>query len=292
MATHPQRRARSRNTTAKLIELAHARVDERGRWSSAASVLEFQRTMRLLGHWLQPRSRLLELGATSSLYTTALARRGHRMSFISARKESLQKARRELNEHNLEDAVELIYAPHLGALPLEAHIPFDAVLIFEPLLHLLKEDARTQMAREAVRMLRENGHIILHFFPPASGYIRALKLAESHPDTIDEATLDRVFESHILRSDNAASALQFEPEFYISLDEITELFAPLGVQYQDAQSLNGIAARREAEFLELGDESPRLFEVCRDLLEQSSRDPEIIATGDRAAWVGRKVLRH
>ncbi|AWV90507.1 class I SAM-dependent methyltransferase [Bradymonas sediminis] len=292
MATHPQGRAQPRAIAAKLIELAHARVDERGRWSSAARVLEFQRTMRLLGEQIQPRSRLLELGATSTLYTTALARRGHRMTVVSTRQAYLQKARRELNEHALADQVRLIFLPTLGALPMQTLAHFDAVLIFEPLLHLLDDDERRRMAGEAVRLLRNDGHIIVHFFPPASGYIRALKLAETHPDQIDEATIDRVFESHILSSEDTAGALQFEAEVYLSLDEVTELFASLGVEFQDAQSLNGIAARREAEFLELGDESPRLFEVCRDLLEQSSRDPEIIATGDRAAWVGRKVRRH
>jgi|SRR5690554_2065817 len=292
MATHPQRHAQPHTIAAKLIELAHARVDERGRWSSAARVLEFQRTMRLLGEQIQPRSRLLELGATSTLYTTALARRGHQMTVVSTRQAYLQKARRELNEHALADQVRLIYLPTLGALPMQTLAHFDAALIFEPLLHILEDDARRRMAGEAVRLLRNDGHIIVHFFPPASGYIRALKLAETHPDQIDEATIDRVFDSHILSSEDAAGTLQFEAEIYLSLDEVTELFASLGVEFQDAQSLNGIAARREAEFLALGDESPRIFEVCRDLLEQSSRDPEIIATGDRAAWVGRKVTRH
>lgn len=291
MATHPQR-ARSTRATARLIELAHARVDERGRWNSAARSLEFQRTMRLLSQHLQPRSRLLELGATSSLYSSALARRGHQMTFLSTRPQSLQKARREFNEHHLQAHIDLVHTPQLGALPLRARDAFDAVLIFEPLLHLLEADARTRMAREALRVLREGGQLIAHFFPPASGYIRALGLAEIYPDEIDEASIERVFETHILRCDTAPAGLQFEPEYYMSLAEVSELFVPLGVKFLDAQSLNGIAARREAEFLKLGDESPRIFEVCRDLLEQSSRDPEIIATGDRAAWVGRKMLRH
>src|SRR5690554_5602607 len=204
MATHSQRDA-SKRATAKHIELAHARVDERGRWNSAARALEFQRTMRLLGEHLQPRSRLLELGATSSLYSSALARRGHQMTFISTRPKSLQKARRELNEHHLETHVGLLHASHLGALPLETRVDFDAVLIFEPLLHLLEADARAEMAREALRVLRDEGHLIVHFFPPASGYIRALKLAEIYPDEIDEASIERVFDTHILSHEKPGS---------------------------------------------------------------------------------------
>lgn len=292
MATHPPWQARPETTPAELKIMTHTRVDERGRWSSAARTLEFNRTMRVLANKLEPRSQLLVLGVSRNPYTSALAHRGHQVTLLCTQHQALEHTRRELKERNLQDCAKLIYVTGLNALPLASNDDFDAVLMFEPFLHLLEASQRSKLAAESVRALREEGHIILHFFPPASGYIRALKLAEAYPNQINEASIERVFDSHILRSDNPGAGLRFKPEFYISLAEINELFEPLGVRCLDAQSLNSIAARHESAFLELGDESPRIFEVCRDLLEQTSREPDIIATGGRASWVGQKIVRN
>lgn len=275
--------------TTKPILDYYAQYDEWGRLTTPAGRLEFDRCMRILGQWLPPQSRILDLGGGPGRYTIALARRGHRVSLVDLSDKHVRRARRELSEHDLLERVDTIAQGDARSLETFEADSFDAVVAFGPFYHLVERGDRADAAAEIARVLDDRGLVFAQFLPPASGFVRLIDRAADHPERIDAQAIDTALSDHVFHN---PSDQGFQEGYYAEADEIAELFGELGFDEQDRLSVRGVAAGREDKLLRMRDESPALYQKCYELLDRTARRPEVIAMGQIAVWVGRKRPRH
>ncbi len=263
----------------------YAQYDEWGRLETPSGKLEFQRCMRLLGEYLEPHSHILDLGGGPGRYTIALARRGHQMTLVDLSAKHVRQARRKLVEHDLLERVDTVEQRDARSVDGLADDSFDAVVAFGPFYHLVEADGRRQAAGEIARLVRDDGLVFVQYLPPVSGYVRLLERAAEDPEQVDEAAITRAVGERIFQNPSDSG---FQEGYYADTAEISELFGAVGIEQVDAVSVRGIAAGREDKLVRLQEESPRLYEKIMDLVEETARLPEVIATGQIAVWVGRK----
>lgn len=133
--------------------------NEEGRLTSRHGSVEFFTTMKFIHDCLRPGMRVCEVGAGTGRYTLALAKEGYEVSAI------------ELVEHNLDilksgiqpgfrvnaeqgDALDLSRFPDNS---------FDLTLVLGPMYHLYNDEDKVQALREAVRITKKGGYILVAY---------------------------------------------------------------------------------------------------------------------------------
>jgi SAM-dependent methyltransferase len=141
---------------------------EIGRLAQGSGPIEAARTQELLGRYLPEHSAILDVGGGPGFYADWLARLGHQVRLLDPVPLHVQEARRVAGdpprfEADLGDARDLPAAD--GS--------FDVVLVMGPLYHLVDEEDRVTVLREARRVCRDGGRVVAtaisHFAPALDG---------------------------------------------------------------------------------------------------------------------------
>lgn len=267
----------------------YARYDEWGRLDTPAGRLELQRCLQILERHLDPQSRVLDLGGGPGRYTIEMARRGHQLTLVDLSEKHVRRARRELADCGLlddVDAVEQGDARSLDALE-DAH--FDAVIAFGPFYHLVDPADRRQAAGEVARLLRPEGLAFVQYLPAVSGFVRLLDRAADCPEQVDAETIDRALAEHVYHNPSDAG---YQEACYAETADIDRLFGAAGLDRLDALSVRGIAAGREETLDRIRHGNAEMWAKMLEMLEETARMPEVIATGQIAVWVGKKRKLH
>lgn len=138
----------------RALEQEHTRLDRHQ--------LEYDLTWRYLSRYLPLQGSILEIGAATGRYTVELARRGYQVTAVDINAALLDRCKQVLDEAGLLEQVRLVVADarQLSGVPEE---PFDAVLIMEPLYHLVLESDRCVALRQAYDRLTPGGIIFSAF---------------------------------------------------------------------------------------------------------------------------------
>lgn len=259
--------------------------DEWARLDSAPGRLEFDRTLHVLDRVLAPGSRVLDLGGGPGRYTIALARRGHRVALADISPALLDDARRRIADANITANVESITSVDGVRLDPFADAAFDAVLAFGPFYHLVRDEERRMLAAEIERVARKGASVVAVFLPRQSGVAGLIARAARDPSQVPLGTLTRALETGVFVS---GASTGFQEGWYGEPAEIKELFEGAGLQTQGILSVKGLAASREEEVWKLQDTAPEVFDEVLALLESTQGQPEIVAAGDQALWIGQK----
>lgn len=147
--------------TIKYLEQYYNNYDEDGRLLSRHGQVEYLTTMKYIHESLSGLSdpTILEVGAGTGRYSVALAKQGFRVTAV------------ELVAHNVEllraklDGSEPITALQGNALDLSAlpDAAFDLTMLLGPMYHLYTREEKLQALREAVRVTKPGGRILVAY---------------------------------------------------------------------------------------------------------------------------------
>ena len=129
--------------------------DENARLASQHGLVEYLTTMRYINRYVQPGSRILEVGAGTGRYSIALARAGHRVTAVELIQHNIDVFQSQLNP---DDSIDLNQGNAVD-LSRFADESFDAVLVLGPLYHLYSEADKRAALNEAKRVLRRDGYL-------------------------------------------------------------------------------------------------------------------------------------
>jgi SAM-dependent methyltransferase len=137
---------------ASQVEHHYTDTDEAGRLSKPRGVVEFLRTMDVLGRFLpSPPARVLDVGGGPGRYALELQEAGYVVHLIDAFEEHVAQARAAGVEiASVGDARNLQFAD----------ASMDAVLLLGPLYHLTDRTDRVLAWSEAARVVRPDGFVV------------------------------------------------------------------------------------------------------------------------------------
>jgi len=137
----------------------YTRFPEESRLASGPSRLEFERTKDVLRRLLPaPPARVIDVGGAAGAYSFWLAGKGYEVHLVDASARLVEEARNRSSESGRPIAsIELGDARRLQQEDGSA----DAVLVMGPLYHLTEAHDRLGALREAARVLRPGGAIVV-----------------------------------------------------------------------------------------------------------------------------------
>jgi ubiquinone/menaquinone biosynthesis C-methylase UbiE len=141
---------------------------EMGRLELGGGVLEFARTQEMLRGYLQPGSRVLDVGGGPGVHAAWLAADGHSVPLVDPVPLHVQQAREKARgrfEVSQGDALALQFDD----------CSFDAVLLLGPLYHLPERNDRVAALREACRVLVPGGFVAAAAISRFAGLIDGLR---------------------------------------------------------------------------------------------------------------------
>lgn len=147
------------NTKISLLEDYYSHFDEDHRLQTKHGYVEYVTNMKYIHDVLNGDKgmKILDVGAATGAYSIPLKEEGYDVTAI------------ELVEHNIEvfRAKESGVPVHQGDardLSLFDDDSFDVVLLFGPIYHLLKEEDKLQVLKEAKRVVKNGGYILTSYY--------------------------------------------------------------------------------------------------------------------------------
>ncbi len=145
--------------TFKALTEFYSNYDEEGRLLSKHGQVEFLTTMRYVEKYLRPGMRVLEIGAATGRYSHTLARQGYKVDAV------------ELIQHNIDIFHTLtqsgeditIRQGNAKDLSFFADETYDMTLLLGPMYHLYTEEEQLQALREAIRVTKRDGIIMVAY---------------------------------------------------------------------------------------------------------------------------------
>lgn len=143
------------------LEEYYSNYDEDGRLLSNHGQVEYRTTMKYIHEAAKKigAKKILEVGAGTGRYSIALAKEGFEVNAV------------ELTDHNLEimnskiEGIQNIYTHQGNALDLSVfeNECFDITLVLGPMYHLYTKEDKLQALKEAVRVTRKGGYILVAY---------------------------------------------------------------------------------------------------------------------------------
>lgn len=173
------------------LENYYANYDEEGRLLSNHGQVEYRTTMKYIHEVAEEigAKRIMEVGAGTGRYSIALAKEGFEVEAV------------ELTEHNLgimNSKIEGIHNIHThqgNALDLSgfADESFDLTLVLGPMYHLYTKEDKVQVLKEAARVTRKGGYILVAYCMNEATMIRFTFKLGNVWDLVDNHMLSEDF---------------------------------------------------------------------------------------------------
>lgn len=187
--------------------------------------MEYETTMYHLHRFLKPGMKILDIGAGTGRYTSALMKEGYEVKAV------------ELVQHNIdvflkrEPTADVVKGDARDMLFLETGWA-DVTLLLGPLYHLFGEEEKLKALREAVRVTKPGGLIFVAYLMNEYSILSYCFDEDRICDLMDRGVVDEQF--HI-------QAQEGELYDYIRLEDIDRLNEKAGLQRMTIFSPDGAA---------------------------------------------------
>ncbi len=233
-------------------------------------IVEFETTLYHLHRFLQPGQCLLDIGAGTGRYTSALMAEGYRVKAV------------ELVRRNID--VFLKREPAADVVQGDArHMPFlpddwaDITLLLGPLYHLVGDEEKLKALCEAKRVTKPGGLIFVAYLMNEYSILSYCFDEDRIGGLMERGAVDAFF--HIQASSD-------ELYDYVRLEDIDRLDREAGLERVTIFSPDGPADYMRTRLNQMSDET---FARFLDYQKQVSERPELMGAGSHVVDVVRKV---
>ena len=252
------------------IERHYNKHHEDRRLGRRHGIVEFQTTMYHLRRFLSPGARLLDIGAGTGRYASALMAEGYTVKAV------------ELVRHNIE--VFLKREPDADVVQGDARdMPFietasaDITLLLGPLYHLIGDEEKLKALREAKRVTKHGGLIFVAYLMNEYSILSYC---------FDEERINGLMEKGVVDADFHIRAEDDELYDYVRIDDINRLNAAAGLQRVTIFSPDGAADYMRTRLNRMSEETFARFVEYQKIVSERA---DLIGAGSHVVDVVRVV---
>lgn len=139
-----------------LLEDYYNKFNEEKRLNSRHGQVEFRVSMHYIHKYLKPGDRILDVGAATGRYSIPLFEEGYDVTAVEPVQHNLGRLKAKKPELPA-------YKGDARKLKRFADNTFDLVLLFGPMYHLVKDEDKIQALKEAKRVTKEGGLILVAY---------------------------------------------------------------------------------------------------------------------------------
>lgn len=230
-------------------------------------IVEFETTMHHLHRFLQPGHRVLDIGAGTGRYTSALMAEGYEVKALELVKRNIEVF---LEREPSADVIQGD-ARHMPAI---ATASADVTLLLGPLYHLMGDDEKLKALSEARRVTKPGGVIFVAYLMNEYSILSYC---------FDEERINGLMEHGFVDKDFHVRVPEGELYDYVRLEDIDRLNAKAGLQRVTIFSPDGAADYMRTRLNRMSDETFARFieyQKCiserRDLIGAGSHVVDVV----------------
>lgn len=195
------------NDDLKRNEELYNVFDEEKRLSSKAGQVEKIATLREISKLINKNSKILDIGAGTGVYSIPLAEEVDEVIAFEPATNNFRQIIEKVKKNNIEN----IIAENKSSLEMDnlKDKYFDVVLLFGPMYHLSSEKDRTETLKQAKRVVKDDGYILISYINHDMVPMTETKLNSNF------------FESPLYKSDK--QRLINKPFIFFTLDECIKM---------------------------------------------------------------------
>ena len=233
-------------------------------------IVEFETTMHHLRRFLKPGMQLLDIGAGTGRYTSALMAEGYDVKAVELVKRNIQVfLDREPTADVVQgDARNMPFIPTASA---------DVTLLLGPLYHLIGDEEKLKALTEAKRVTKPDGLIFVAYLMNEYSILSYCFDEDRIGGLLGKGVVDREF--HI-------KAEADELYDYVRIDDINRLDAAAGLERVTLFSPDGAADYMRTRLNRMSDETFSLFIEYQKIVSERS---DLIGAGSHVVDVVRVV---
>ena len=233
-------------------------------------IVEFETTMHHLRRFLKPGMQLLDIGAGTGRYTSALMAEGYDVKAVELVNRNIQVfLDREPTADVVQgDARNMPFIPTASA---------DVTLLLGPLYHLIGDEEKLKALTEAKRVTKPDGLIFVAYLMNEYSILSYCFDEDRIGGLLEKGVVDREF--HI----NAEADELYD---YVRIDDINRLDAAAGLERVTIFSPDGAADYMRTRLNRMSDETFSLFIEYQKIVSERS---DLIGAGSHVVDVVRVV---
>lgn len=244
----------------------YAQFNEEFRLSkSRASRIEFYTTLNFIKKYLQPKDRILDIGAGTGVYSKVLAELGHEVTALELALPNVIKMRESLKELNID-----ILEGNALDLSMFEDNSFDFVLCLGPLYHLSSSEDKMKCVQEAKRVCKPEGILFFAYISNDMVFV----------------TETMLYNPNFLNSDHYTSAFKINdgPFCFMTVVQMRRLMKNNGLLKVAHFAADGLSELMEDRINSMSDEQ---FQEWLNFHFYTCEKPECLGFSNHIVFVAR-----